>query len=267
MARPPKTGLEYFPLDVDMDQDDKIFMIEAEIGELAFGRIVKLLMAIYADGYYKSWTEEDALVFAGKKKLPIIEVINLVNVCLIRGLLHRKLYEKHKILTSAAIQRRYIRACERRNQIVLDTRFLLIDLNEFGENVKSITKIINVEKTEVNVPETPVKETETPENVTPGTQRKGKERKGEERKPPLTSRKPKTDPEDFPDRALALLEPYHDRAASFISENRRELIDLAIRDGPKVVLGALQTCVTSRVGKLQYFIKDYPERPDGPLQH
>jgi len=23
MARPTKTGLEYFPLDVDMDQDDK----------------------------------------------------------------------------------------------------------------------------------------------------------------------------------------------------------------------------------------------------
>ena len=29
MSRPIKTGLEYFPLDVDMDQDDKLFFIEA----------------------------------------------------------------------------------------------------------------------------------------------------------------------------------------------------------------------------------------------
>lgn len=32
MARPTKTGLEYFPLDVDMDQDDKLFFIEAKYG-------------------------------------------------------------------------------------------------------------------------------------------------------------------------------------------------------------------------------------------
>ena len=30
MARPQKNGLDYFPLDVDMDQDDKIALIEAQ---------------------------------------------------------------------------------------------------------------------------------------------------------------------------------------------------------------------------------------------
>jgi len=31
MARPTKTGLDYFPLDVDMDNDDKIALIEANM--------------------------------------------------------------------------------------------------------------------------------------------------------------------------------------------------------------------------------------------
>ena len=30
MARPIKEGLEYFPLDCDIDQDDKIALIEAQ---------------------------------------------------------------------------------------------------------------------------------------------------------------------------------------------------------------------------------------------
>ena len=31
MARPQKNGLDYFPLDVDMDQDDKIALIEVTV--------------------------------------------------------------------------------------------------------------------------------------------------------------------------------------------------------------------------------------------
>lgn len=65
------------------------------------------------------------------------------------------------------------------------------------------------------------------------------------------------DPADFAEEVVALLEPYHDRAASFVRENRRELIDLAARDGRKVVRGALLICVNSRIAKLEYFVKDY----------
>ncbi len=67
-----------------------------------------------------------------------------------------------------------------------------------------------------------------------------------------------SNPEDFPDEAVELLEPYHDRAAWFVTENRRDLIELAGRDGRKVVRGALLICVNSRIAKLEYFVKDYP---------
>ena len=44
MARPQKKGLDYFPLDVDIDQDDKIALIEAKHGAIGFAVIIKLLM-------------------------------------------------------------------------------------------------------------------------------------------------------------------------------------------------------------------------------
>ena len=40
MARPQKAGIDYFPMDVDMDQDDKILLIEAEHGVEGFGILV-----------------------------------------------------------------------------------------------------------------------------------------------------------------------------------------------------------------------------------
>ena len=44
MARPVKEGLEYFPLDCDIDQDDKVALIEAQHGIKGFGVVIKLLM-------------------------------------------------------------------------------------------------------------------------------------------------------------------------------------------------------------------------------
>ena len=63
MARPKKDGLEYFPLDTDMDQDDKVRLIEAEHGILGFGILVKLFMN-HKEGYYYEWGEMQQLLFA-----------------------------------------------------------------------------------------------------------------------------------------------------------------------------------------------------------
>ena len=55
MARPIKEGIDYFTFDVDMDTDDKIYMIEAEHGLEGFAILVKLLMEIHRNGYYYPW--------------------------------------------------------------------------------------------------------------------------------------------------------------------------------------------------------------------
>ena len=56
MARPVKSGLNYFPMDVDMD--DKVELIEAKHGITGFGILIKLYQKIYKEGYYINWKEE-----------------------------------------------------------------------------------------------------------------------------------------------------------------------------------------------------------------
>lgn len=43
MARYLKSGLDYFPLNVDIDQDDKMALIEAQYGIVGFGIVIKFL--------------------------------------------------------------------------------------------------------------------------------------------------------------------------------------------------------------------------------
>lgn len=67
MPRPQKAGLDYFPLDTDMEQDDKIALIEAKYGIVDFGVVIKLFKKIYhSDGYYCNWNEEIQLLFSKK---------------------------------------------------------------------------------------------------------------------------------------------------------------------------------------------------------
>lgn len=48
MARPQKEGLDYFPLDTDIAEDEKILYLEAETGLEGFAIYVKLLSTITA---------------------------------------------------------------------------------------------------------------------------------------------------------------------------------------------------------------------------
>ena len=80
MARPIKEGLEYFPLDCDIDQDDKITLIEAQHGLIGFGIAIKLLMKIYNNSYFYEWTEKEQLLFSKRVNVNINEVNVVINV-------------------------------------------------------------------------------------------------------------------------------------------------------------------------------------------
>jgi hypothetical protein len=75
MARPQKEGLDYFPLDVDMDQDDKLFFIEAKHGLIGFAIVIRLLMQIYKEGYYKHYSD-DKDAFLLSKRLSVCDFKN-----------------------------------------------------------------------------------------------------------------------------------------------------------------------------------------------
>lgn len=127
MARPLKSGADYFPLDTQMD--DKIELIEAEFGLVGFAIVVKLWQKIYAGrGYYCEWNEEVALLFAKKNVVGCNVVSEIISASIRRGIFDSSMYDKYKILTSKGIQRRYLEMTSRRTEIELDKRYLLIDV-------------------------------------------------------------------------------------------------------------------------------------------
>jgi len=52
MARPFKQGLQYFPLDVNIFEDEKIQDLNLAFGYLGEIIYIRLLSMIYANGYY-----------------------------------------------------------------------------------------------------------------------------------------------------------------------------------------------------------------------
>ena len=86
MARPQKEGLDYFPLDVDMDQDDKLFFIEAKHGLIGFAIVIRLLMQIYKEGYYKHYSDDkDAFLLSKRLSVDVNVIKNVVNDCINEG--------------------------------------------------------------------------------------------------------------------------------------------------------------------------------------
>lgn len=127
MARPIKEGLEYFPLDCDIDQDDKITLIEAQHGLIGFGIAIKLLMKIYNNSYFYEWTEKEQLLFSKRVNVNINEVNVVINDLVKWEFFDKDLFEREKILTSSGIQKRYLAAVGRRQKVKILKKYLLLD--------------------------------------------------------------------------------------------------------------------------------------------
>ena len=167
MARPQKVGVEYFPLDVDIDQDDKVAIIEAQHGIKGFGIVIKLLMHIYKNGYYYEWTEKEQLLFSKRVNVDINEVNVIINDCIKWGLFDERLFKSFKILTSRGIQKRYFEIVKRRQRVEVIKEYLLLDSDDI--NVYSNLVIVNIndntEEVNDNInPQSKVKESKVKES-------------------------------------------------------------------------------------------------------
>ena len=110
MARPQKTGLDYFPFDVDFFDDDKLQFVSARFGSKGENIAIKLLCKIYKEnGYYYNWGEDEALLFAKRVGGDIQHslVNDIVHELIKRGFFDKGMFDTFKILTSNGIQKRY----------------------------------------------------------------------------------------------------------------------------------------------------------------
>lgn len=129
-----KSGIDYFPLDVALDE--KVELIEAQFGLTGFAVLVKLFQKIYGgEGYYAEWTNEIALLFAKKIGSNGNAVSDIVDAAVKRGIFDKTLYDKYQILTSKGIQKRYFEAVSRRKNVEVKGAYLLVNATDFLKNV------------------------------------------------------------------------------------------------------------------------------------
>ncbi|MGP1478793.1 MAG: DUF4373 domain-containing protein [Capnocytophaga sp.] len=126
MARPKKTGLDYFPFDVDFFNDEKIVAISGEFGIKGEMVAIRLLTAIYRNGYFIEWTE--MLKMKLLKEIPSISP-NLLTEIVQRlarwNFFDEELLSSASVLTSRGIQKRYFEAMKR-NSLSESLPYLLV---------------------------------------------------------------------------------------------------------------------------------------------
>jgi hypothetical protein len=119
MARKLKEGLDYFPLDVELESDPRIQRLMITHGHFAFEVYVKVLMMIYKRGYYiESDIEQLANAIIYDHRITdkrIEEVINILLDCLKLGLLDKESADKG-IITSKGIQKQFLASTQRRKE-------------------------------------------------------------------------------------------------------------------------------------------------------
>ena len=155
MARIAKSGLEYFPFDIDFFQDIKIRKLIKRQGGKAVTVYALLLCLIYKNGYFMQWDEE--LPFIGSEISGFDEayVSEVINTCLALGLFDKNLYETEQVLTSKGIQVRYCNI-QRLNKRMsrIDKYSLLSDEPRQKTTTKQTTKAAKADKAATPKPPT-----------------------------------------------------------------------------------------------------------------
>ena len=165
MPRPPKRGLDYFPLDVDLFSDSKIMELIAKYSSDGLAIFMALLCIVYRHGYYFEAESEDAIVRAIIKELyddriSRQRVREVLHFCGVVSLLDSRLLCVN-VVTSSALQKRY-ESVTVRNKVDKSKYWLL---PEGGGALSSIPENeVSVSETAINVTETAVFATEIPPN-------------------------------------------------------------------------------------------------------
>lgn len=150
MARPLKSGIDYFPLDCNFMKDIKVRKILRACGPSAIAVIVNLLCTIYqSDGYYMLWDEDTGFLIADDVGVKESFVHEVVKAAVQVDFFNAAMFDTRSILTSVGIQRRYKEATARRNDNSLIADYNLLS-NELS-GVIAYNNSVNVDNNSINV--------------------------------------------------------------------------------------------------------------------
>ena len=149
MARPNKQGLDYFPLDVGIFENDKILAISGEFSVKGEIIVLRLLCEIYRNGYFVEFSEllKNKLARLGGLSGGLVDEVvrKLVKYEFFDGFV----FSEYNILTSKNIQKVYLEASKRRKDIDLSQYWLLDEVNVYINSPSSkINAHINAQSKE-----------------------------------------------------------------------------------------------------------------------
>lgn len=118
MARPLKSGLDYFPHDTDMSDDQKILCLEAEHGLIGYAVFLKLLERIYktSDGKLSLSSDTDIKVLSKRIGISSKKFMEILKSCVNFSLFDTDTYNSQKVITSSGINRRLSSAKQERER-------------------------------------------------------------------------------------------------------------------------------------------------------
>ena len=179
MARPLKDGVDYWPFDVSLFQDKKIRLIRSEFGCKGAYIALGLINSAYeANGYFKKWDDDDCFLMSdgvGGDCSPQL-ISEVVQGCVRRSLFDKRVFDAFGVLTSAGIQRRYIRIVgNSRDEIEIVREYWLLN----GNNKKDVPASVLNKLTFISISnaENPDKITDNVDKTTGNPQSKEKKSK------------------------------------------------------------------------------------------
>ena len=157
MARPPKIGLDYYNVDTDVFSDRKIRRLMKSGGMAAVGVWIFLNTEIYRDlGYYLNVSPDD--IFDLSELLPIEEeeLKDFIEQCVNVGLYESRLYHDQSVLTSEAIQKRYLHICKtakrkKSNYMIRPDLMLLSEITGLSPDITGLTPVEMPQKKEKKI--------------------------------------------------------------------------------------------------------------------
>lgn len=170
MARPTKTGLDYYPMDVGFLRDKKVRLLRSEFGASSVLFVLYVLGKVYeGDGYFLAWDKEELLLAADELRESPAYISEVLQGCLSRSLFDERVFQMFGVLTSAGIQRRYLRGCEKRDGITIVSEYWLLNINsktDVPAGVRAKLALVSVAggNNEVNSPENAEKSPENPQS-------------------------------------------------------------------------------------------------------
>jgi len=116
-------------MDVGFLRDKKIRLLLAEFGASSVIFVLYVFGKAYeGDGYFLMWDKDECLLAADTVRKPPTYVNEVLQGCLSRSIFDKRVFQMFGVLTSAGIQRRYIRGCEKRDSITMIDEYCLLDI-------------------------------------------------------------------------------------------------------------------------------------------